>query len=226
MPNILASLTNAGNALDVFQQALNVIQNNVNNSSTPGYATQTLNLTAQPLVVTGGLTGGVAAQGLQDSRDDYAEEQVQQQTQTLGLYTAQAQATGTIQSFFDVTGTGGLPTALNNLLSAFSAWSVTPDDPTAQQTVLSSAQSLASSVNGLASSLSSTSQQLDTQIGSTVTQINSIATQIQQYNQQVLKGDGSDPGAQAQLYSALDNLSQLTTFTTVQQTDGTMTVML
>jgi flagellar hook-associated protein 1 FlgK len=226
MPNILASLTNAGNALDVFSQALNVIQNNVNNSSTPGYATQTLNLTAQPLVVTGGLTGGVAAQGLLDSRDDYAEEQVQQQTQTLGLYTAQAQATGTIQSFFDVTGTGGLPTALNNLISAFSAWSVTPDDPTAEQTVLSSAQSLASSVNGLANSLSSTSQQLDTQIGSTVTQINSIATQIQQYNQQVLKGNGSDPGAQAQLYSALDNLSQLTNFTTVQQTDGTMTVML
>ena len=95
MSNILASLTNAGNALDVFQQALTVVQNNVNNSSTPGYATQTLNLVAQPLVVTGGLTGGVASQGLQDSRDDYVEEQVQQQTQTLGLYTAQAQATGT-----------------------------------------------------------------------------------------------------------------------------------
>ena len=87
MSNILASLTNAGNALDVFQQALTVVQNNVNNSSTPGYATQTLNLVAQPLVVTGGLTGGVASQGLQDSRDDYVEEQVQQQTQTLGLYT-------------------------------------------------------------------------------------------------------------------------------------------
>jgi flagellar hook-associated protein 1 FlgK len=226
MPNILASLSSAGNALDVFQQALNVIQNNVDNSSTPGYATQTLNLEAQPLVVTGGLTGGVAAQGLQDSRDNYAEEQVQSQTQALGFYTAQAQATGTVQSFFDVSGTGGVPAALNNLLSAFSAWSVTPDDATAEQTVLSSAQSLAASVNGLANSLSGTSQQLDTQIGSTVSQINSIATQIQQYNQQVLQSTTPDPGAQAQLYSALDNLSQLTNFTTVTQTDGTVTVML
>ena len=226
MGNLLASLTSAGNALDVFQQALTVIQNNVNNSSTPGYATQTLNLEAEPLVVTGGLTGGVAAQGLQDSRDSYAEEQVQTQTQALGYYTAQAQATGTIQSFFDVSGTGGVPAALNNLLSAFSAWSVTPDDPTAEQTVLSSAQSVASSVNGLANSLSSTSQQLDTQIGSTVTQINGIATQIQQYNEQVLRDSTPDPGAQAQLYSALDNLSQLANFSTVTQTDGTVTVML
>lgn len=226
MPNILASLSSAGNALDVFQQALNVIQNNVNNSSTPGYATQNLNLEAEPLVVTGGLTGGVAAQGLQDTRDTYAEEQVQSQTQLLGLYTAQAQATGTIQSFFDVSGTGGLPAALNNLISAFSAWSVTPDDPTAEQTVLSDAQSLAGSVNGLASSLSSTSQQLDTQIGSTVSQINTIAGQIQQYNEQVLQSPTPDPGAEANLYAALDNLSQLTNFSTVTQTNGTVTVML
>ena len=226
MPNLLASLSSSGNALDVFQQALNVIQNNVNNSSTPGYATQSLILAAQPLVVTGGLTGGVAAQGLQDSRDNYAEEQVQQQTQTLGMYTAQAQATGTIQSFFDVSGTGGLPAALNNLLSAFSAWSVTPNDPTAQQTVLRSADALASSVNGLANSLSGTSQQLDGQIGSTVSQINGIAEQIEQYNAQRLQAAQPDPGAEAQLYSALDNLSQLTNFTTVTQTDGTVTVML
>jgi len=226
MPNLLASLSSAGNALDVFQQALSVIQNNVNNSSTPGYATQSLNLTALPLVVTGGLTGGVAAQGLQDSRDAYVEEQVQQQTQTLGYYTAQAQATGTIQSFFDVTGTGGLPTALNNLLSAFSAWSVTPGDATARQNVLANAQSVASAVNGLTNSLSNTSQQLDSQIGSTVSQINSIATQIQQYNQQVLRNGGTDPGTEAQLYASLDSLSKLTNFSTVTQSDGTMTVLL
>jgi len=226
MSNLLASLSTAGNALDVFQQALNVIQNNVNNSSTPGYATQSLNLEAQPLVVTGGLAGGVAARGLDDSRDQYAEEQVQLQTQTLGMYTAQAQATGTIQSLFDVTGNGGLPAALNNLLSAFSAWSATPTDATAEQTVLASAGSLANSVNGLANSLASTSQQLDGQIGSTVAQINSIAAQIQQYNVQVAQQSQPDPGTEAQLYSSLDNLAQLTNFTTVTQDNGTVTVML
>ena len=69
---------------------------------------ESLNLEALPLDVAGGLAGGVAANGLQDSRDQYAEETGQQQTQTLGLYTAQAQATGSIQSLFDVSGTGGI----------------------------------------------------------------------------------------------------------------------
>ncbi len=37
---------------------------------------------------------------------------------------------------------------------------------------------------------------------------------------------GSDPGAQAQLYASLDNLAQLTNFSTVKQSDGTISVLL
>jgi flagellar hook-associated protein 1 FlgK len=226
MSSLLAMLGASGNALDVFQQALNVVQNNVNNSSTPGYASQSLNLEALPLDVAGGLAGGVAAAGLDNSRDQYAEEQVQQQTQALGQYTAQAQATGTIQSFFDASGSSGVSAALSALFQSFSAWSVTPSDPTAEQSVLDSATNVASSIQGLASSLSQNAQQLDTSIASTASQINSIASQIQAYNVQRLTETTPDPGEDAQLYSALDNLSQLTNFSTVTQADGTVTVLL
>lgn len=226
MSNLLASFTTAGNALDVFQQALTVVQNNVSNSSTPGYAKQSLNLEAQPFDVTSGLLGGVAARGLSDSRDQYAEEAVQVQTQSLGQYTAQAQGTGAIQTFFDVTGTNGVSAALSNLLQSFSAWSATPNDTGARQAVINSAGALAQSINGLQNSLAQTSQSLSGQIGSTVDQINSIAATIQQYNVQKLKSTEADPGQDAQVYSALENLSQLTNFSTVKQADGTITVML
>lgn len=226
MSSLLAMLGTSGNALDIYQQALNVVQNNVNNSSTPGYATQSLNLEALPLDVAGGLAGGVAAAGLDNSRDQYAEEQVQQQTQALGLYTAQAQATGTIQSFFDASGASGVSAALSNLFQSFSAWSVTPSDPTAGQSVLDNAGDVASSIQGLESSLSQNAQQLDTSIAATADQINSIASQIQAYNVQRVTEATPDPGEDAQLYSALDNLSQLTNFSTVTQADGTVTVLL
>src|ERR1017187_6953097 len=116
--------------------------------------------------------------------------------------------------------------ALSSLLQAFSAWSVTPNDATAQQSVLDSAGNVAASINGLASSLSQTSQQLDTSIASTASQINSIAAQIQSYNVQRLTETTPDPGHDAQLHSALDSLSQLTNFSTVTQADGTVTVLL
>jgi len=226
MSNLIASFSAASSGMDVFQEALDVVQNNVNNSSTPGFATQSLKLEAQPFDIAGGLAGGVAAMGLQNSRDQYAEESVQTQSQLLGRYTAQAQSTGTIQSYFDVSGTSGLPAALNSLFQSFSAWSTTPSDTTARQTVISSATDVATSVRQLASSLSQTSQQIDSQIGSAVDQINNIAAQIQQYNMQKLQSSQPDPAADAQLYANLQDLSQLTDFSTVTQSDGTVTVML
>jgi flagellar hook-associated protein 1 FlgK len=228
MSNLLAMYSTASNSLDAFQSALSVVQNNVGNASTPGFAKQSLNLEAQPFDVASGLAGGVAARGLKDSRDVYAEDAVQTQVQSLGYYSAQAQGAGTIQSFFDVTGTSGVPAALNQLFQSFSAWSVSPSDGGARQNVLASASGVAAAVNGLASNLSQASQQIDTQIGSAVDQINGIAAQIQQYNTQKMQqaGSASDPGADAQLYSSLQNLAQLTNFSTVTESDGTVTVML
>ena len=226
MSNLLASLSTSGNTLNVFQRALDVVQNDVSNASTAGYAKQQINLTAMPFDIAGGLAGGVAARGLSNSRDEYAEEAVRNQVQKLGQYTAQAQATDTIQSFFDPSGTSGVAAAFNDLLQSFSAWSVTPNDSTTRQTVLSSAAALADSIRGLSASLSSTAQDLDGQIGSTVSQINSIASQIQAYNHQRLSAPVPDPGTDAQLHSALETLSQLTDFTAVTQNDGTVTVLL
>ncbi len=226
MVSLNAMLTASANALDVFQQALSVVQSNVNNSSTPGYATQSLNLDAQPMDLADGLTGGVTSGGLDNSRDPYAEQEVQQQTQALGKYTAQANATSSLQSFFDATGTSGVSADLSSFFQSVSAWSVTPSDATLGQAVLDSASTLASSIQGLANSLSQNAQQLNTSIASTADQINSIAAQIQAYNAQRVTETTPDPGQDAQLYSALDNLSQLTNFSTVTQSDGTVTVLL
>jgi len=224
--NLIAAMGNSGNTLDVLQQALAVIQNNVSNASTPGYAAQQLNITAQPFDTATGAAGGIAAQGLIDSRDSYLDSQVQSQLQTLGLYTAQAQSTSTIQSFFDASGNGGVSAALSNLYSAFSAWNASPTDPTAEQTVISSASAFASSVQELSQSLNSTATGLNQQIGSTVNQINTLASQIQQYNQGKLQNSQPDPGADANLENTLENLSQLTNFTALQQPDGTVTVLI
>lgn len=226
MSNLTAALGISGNALDVLQQALGVIQNNVDNASTPGYASQQLNITAQPFDVATGAAGGIAAQGLINSRDTYADAEVQRQIQALGLYTAQAQSTSTIQSFFDVSGTAGVSSSLNNLYTAFSAWSASPTDPVAGQTVISDASAFANSVQELSQSLDSTANQLNQQISSTVGQINTLASQIQQYNQGKLQNPTPNPAADASLENTLESLSQLTDFTTLSQPDGTVTVLI
>src|SRR5712691_6454507 len=126
MSNLLSSLATAGSALDVYQRALDVVQNNITNSTTPGYAKQSLNLEARSFDIAGGLAGGVAAHGLSSARDEYAEEEVRRQLQLQGRYEMQAQGTASIESLFNVSGNSGVSADLNQLFQSFSAWSVSP----------------------------------------------------------------------------------------------------
>jgi len=226
MSNLMTSLATAGNALDVYQQALNVVQNNITNSTTAGYAKQSLNLVAQPLDVASGLAGGVAAQGLDSARDEYAEEEVRRQLQSLGKYETQASGVSSIENLFDVTGNSGISADLNNLYSSFSAWATSPDSASARQMVIANAGNLASDVRSLAGSLAEVSQNVQGQIGSTVSQINQLAANIQQYNVERLQQGSSDPGTDANMHSALEQLSELVDVSVVNQPDGTVTVLM
>jgi flagellar hook-associated protein 1 FlgK len=226
MSNLLAALAGAGNSLDAYQQAMNVVQNNITNSNTPGYASQTVNLEPLPFDLTGGLVGGVAARGLISARDDAADSAVQQQLQTLGKYQMQAQDTTSLSNYFDASGNTGVPADLNKLLQAFSSWSVAPNSTTAQQSVLDAASTFATSVNQLAGSLASTGQAIQGQISSSVQQINQLTTQIQQYNIGRQSNPTPDPNLDAQAHAALEQLSQLVNFSQITQADGTITLVL
>ncbi|PWU07558.1 MAG: hypothetical protein C5B51_09780, partial [Terriglobia bacterium] len=226
MANLLSSLGSSGEALAVFQRALDVVQNNINNSSTPGFASQSLNLAALPFDLTAGLAGGVAARGLLSARDEYADEEVRRQVQLLGRYEMQAQATSSLSNYFDPTGNSGVPAELNQLFQSFSAWSVTPNDTSARQSVLNAAGALAAGIRSLAGSLSRTGTDLGNQIGTTVQQINQLTAQIGQLNAQKLRSSSPDPNQDANLHAALEQLSQLTDISTVTQADGTVTVVL
>ena len=226
MADLFASLQSAGQSLNVFTQALNTVQNNISNANTPGFASQSVNFAAQPFDLVGGLAGGVASQGLNSARDEYAEEEVRRQLSTLGLYQGQSQATSTIASNFDPSGNTGVPAELNQLFQSFSSWSVTPNDPAAQQQVLANAGNLATGIQSLASSLSRADQNVQSQIDGTVQQINTLTAQIQKLNVAQQQTHQPDPGLDAQMHNALQQLSQLVDFSQLKQSDGTVTVVL
>ena len=50
MPSLSSVMLTAGGALNAYSQALEVVQNNVANASTPGYANQTQSLSSLELI--------------------------------------------------------------------------------------------------------------------------------------------------------------------------------
>jgi flagellar hook-associated protein 1 FlgK len=227
MSNLLAALNSAADAVSVFESALSVTSNNIDNSATPGYVEQIPTFEAMPFDSVGGASGGVRSGPVASARDIFAETAVQQAETTLGTWEEQVNTLQGLQGSFNVTGTAGIPAALNTLFSAFAAWGASPGDGTAQQSVLNGAQGLAQAFQQQATAISNAATSADSQLSNLVSQVNTLAGNIRQDNVDSATGGGNtDSSDQADLYNNLEQLAEIVPITTVPQSDGTVTVLL
>ncbi len=228
MGNLLTSLFNSAGTMRVLERALSVTQNNVANASTPGYAKQVLSLSAKPFQPASGLAGGVDAGDIVSYRDGYAEQAVRQQNQSFGRYSQKAADLAKIEPVFPVTEDTGIPAALNEFFESASSLSVAPNDASARQVVIDRAGALARSFNQSAASLATASAGARTELVSVVDRINGIAKTIAEINFQRQESFASskDAGLDAQLQTALEDLSELVNFTSLVEPNGSVTVLL
>ncbi len=228
MGNLLASLLSSANAMRTFERSLGVVENNVVNASTPGYAKQRQTLLAQPFNLETGLPGGVAMGEAQSLRNEYAERTVRQYLGSFGRYSQQATDLGRVEMLFDATGENGIPGALSAFFQSVSSWSVAPNDSVARQSVIDSASVLAQSFNQTATGLMQASADMDAQATSVVANINRLAARVLDYNRQVRANADSahDAGLEASLYAALEELSEYVDFTVLKADDQSYTLFI
>jgi len=211
--------------LNAFSQSLETIQNNIANAQTPGYAAQSQTLDAMSFDPSTGRLGGVTAGAVLSSRNEYDEQSLRNQTVLLGGANQSVNSLTSLQSLFDISGTSGIASSLNNLFAGFSAWAQSPNDASARLNVVTNASDLAGAFQQTASGLSQFTQSTNQQLQQTVSAINQLAVQLQADNQQVQQGGINDPALDANIHSTLDQLAQYVNFTATKQTDGTYTVL-
>ena len=226
MSGLLATLGAGAQSLDAFERSTSALQNNVNNSSTVGYARQEVHLAALPFNATTQRYGGVEAGELRSTRNRFLEDSVRSQEQQAGSATARMQTLSLIESLFPVDANQGLPQALNQLWSAFSSWSASPNDANARQQVIISAVGLSDAFRSLSTRLSEAARSIDGQVEADVDKVNRLGAQIADLNSQQLKGPKADPSRDAALHATLEELSQVARFDVLNQADGTVTVLL
>ena len=228
MGNIAASLINAASALQVYEGALEVTQNNVTNANTPGYATQLATLVSQPFDVKTGIPGGVSLGLTQSTRDQFAERAVRTQQTASSYDQQQVSDLSAAQNYFSLSTTSGIGPSISALFQSFSQLSVTPNDAVARQTVLNNAATVAQNFNATANGLLSQTSGLQQATTSTISAINQLGVTIAHINSQgpVDLNGGVNAGVDAQLNAALDQLSQYVNFSVLQQPDGQVSVYL
>ena len=226
MGSLMTALLNTANSMKAVEQALTVTENNVVNASTPGYAKQTATFVAQPFDLTVGLPGGVSAGPVQSSRDAFAEQAVRSQQTDVNYYQQKVSDLTSIESYFSTSSTSGIGPAMTSLFQSFSTLSVNPNDTVSRQNVINQAQTVAQNFQSTASGLESQGTNINSETSSTIANINQLAGVVATINgeNRVDPSGGVDAGVDAQLNSALEQLSQLVNFQALQQPDGTVTV--
>jgi flagellar hook-associated protein 1 len=228
MGNLLASILATSNSMRAFQEGLSVVQNNVANSSTPGYAKQVQDFRANSFDLSRGLSGGVTATDLIDYRDQYAERSVRLQQQALGDAGARLDSLARIEAAFDISGETGIPGALTKLFQSFSSWSITPNSAAPRQVVLDSAARVARSFNQAAADLTDATAEAGRAIGSSVDEVNSLLTRLRDINME-RRGNfqaAGDPGLDADYHAALEQLSEYVDFNVIENQDGQTSILI
>jgi flagellar hook-associated protein 1 FlgK len=226
MGSLTAAFLNSAHAIEVFNRAFNVIENNVANANTPGFVKQDQSLLAQPFDPGSGLYGGVVAGPLISARSEYLEQAVRNQTELLGSADQKTADLAQVEPLFDLTSGSGIAGSINSFFDSFSQLSVKPNDTVSRQAVIDRAGQLVQSINTAATGITRVAVNIASQTQAVTDNINQIAAQIAGINRRFLSDSQSaqDAGLDAQVHAALENLSELTDFTVLKGTNGAYNV--
>ncbi|MEZ5352173.1 MAG: flagellar hook-associated protein FlgK [Bryobacteraceae bacterium] len=228
MGNLLNSLVTVADSMRTVQRAIDVSSNNVTNAKAPGFVKQDLSLVAKRFDLPNALPGGLGDNGLLSSRRAFLEQSVYEQSGREGRFSQAASNLERLEPLLDVAAPGGVAGALDDLFGAFSQWSLNPNEIPSRQLVIDRASDLSAAFGFLAGSITSAAHDADAEIGATVEQINRLGASIQAYNIEVRSDRRKleDPGLDAQVHAALEDLSALVDFDLIRADDGSFTVQL
>jgi flagellar hook-associated protein 1 FlgK len=118
--------------------------------------------------------------------------------------------------------------SLDAFFGTISQWSLTPNDAYARQRVLEGAGRLVDSFHFIVKTVNGSQADSKTEVTGIVDRINRLGETVQSYNREV-RGDARklyDPGLDAQLHAALEELSEYVDFDVVKGNEGSIQVLI
>ena len=151
MASLTQLLYTARDALSAQSFGLGVTGQNVSNANTPGYVRRDAMLSNVVLGNQG--YGGVEALGVRRATDAFLDRRVFEASSLASAASRRDTELAGVESLLDDFSGTGLADSLSKLFGSFDALSQSPNDPTARQTVLESAQAVAARVRETADSI-------------------------------------------------------------------------
>jgi flagellar hook-associated protein 1 FlgK len=228
MGNLYGSLIATANSMRVFERGLATVQNNVVNANTAGYAKQRQLFEADRFDPDRNVVGGVRPGILYDYRNLYLERNVQARSSQSALEEQRSTSLATTELSFPVGENSGIPSSLNRLFQSFSQLTVSPNDASSREVALDRARDVAFDFRRTANQVLEQRGTAQQDLRSAVSEVNSIVSRIRAINAERTPSEGrtNDSGTQAQLYAALEDLSQYIDYQVLEDTQGGVSIYL
>lgn len=226
--SLFVTLRSVAETMRAYERGVTISQNNVANASTPGYARQVQSLQARPFDLRQGRMGGVESGLMVNTRSGFAERNVWRESSLTAEYSTRRDRLAGLETTFTVQEGAGIPEALDRFFGAFSEASVAPNSPVFRQTILQRSRDLAARFQEASTGLSEAARNTGSAIQGSVDKINALAARITEIN--VARRNNyearNEPGSDAALHQALEQLAEVADFSLLEHPDGTVSVHL
>lgn len=196
MPNLLAGVSIALQSMLSHQAAIEVVEHNVANATTPGYRRQQVVLKSGPAISSQGATysmgvgqigSGVSVDRVRRFSTDFYDTRYRNAVQYTGMYSVEASILGQLENEFAETSTSGLIPGLNSFWSSWQSLAGDPTNTALKADVVDVARSLAQSINSRALTIRDLQMQQDSQIVQVTDEVNAAAKEIANLNGQIAR---------------------------------------
>lgn len=221
------TLNIAASGLDAAQTAMDTIAQNLANTNTPGYVSESATLVAAPGGSIPGVGGGVRATSISQASDGLLAANAQQASGALAQSTALQQVLQQAQLAFQEPSSSGLAADLSNFWQSWDQIAQNPTDPAARLDVVDGAQGLVNDFQQASSQLTTTSKEAASQLSTVVGKTNNLLSQVANLNQQIVvtkSGGGSANSLIDQRNQAMGQLAQSIGAVAVPGSDGSIEV--
>ena len=237
MSNLFYGLNTAKNTLQAQNAVLNTTAHNIANANTPGFSRQSVTIVPIPDAANRGfgnasrvsIGGGVEAKIVTRNRFALYDVIYRTENQNLNDFTKTEELMHQVELLFDEPSDRGLSGVLNNF---FNGWQEVANDPqnmAARESLKSNADELASRMHRIYNQLQTMREDINTELANIPDRINEIAGEIANLNVSIRVTENQNASAndlRDKRDNLIDELSGFVNVRSVEQKDGTITVII
>lgn len=175
--------------ISAAQKAIQVVQTNMANANTPGYARQELGLSVNNGLAGGGINAeignGVISKQVNRIVDDFLIDQARGQQGEVGYYSSLRSSLSSIENVFSETSEGSISKLLSGYFNSWEEISKSPEESSYRYALVTQSQNLTAKLNSVDEKLAAIKKTADDDIRMETSKINSLTKKIADVNDKI-----------------------------------------